>query len=256
MLVGGRSTSEAEARDDPGRVDGDQQAKAFVPSQAVRPTDVSLPSHPSMPSTLAVPGRHSRAVQRFVRALWLLQQSPQMQDESLDESCVETHAAVELRAVGQGRKSRAQLGLGVAVEIPLAGEPGPPGEDSQGDHLACTERRLWSSSHFRRAGLAEVVDHNVEYGEEGVHIEHEESVPFPSGSGGKLTLMCGHLPLKSSSYNSHQAFKRRRDGMGSAMPSAAANDADPDWDDPSTADEAKVIVESSKAAKQERKEID
>jgi hypothetical protein len=40
-----------------------------------------------------------------------------------------------------------------------------------------------------------------------VHIEHEESVPFPSGSVGKPTLEGGHLPLKSSSYNSHQAFK-------------------------------------------------
>src|SRR5215204_1546646 len=227
MLVGGRSTSEAEARDDPSRVDGGQQAKAFVPSQTITPTDVSLPGHPSMPSTLAVPGRHSRAVQRFVRALWRLQQSRQMQDESLDEFCVQTHAAVELRAVGQSRKSRAQLGLGVAVEIPLAGEPGPPGEDSQGDHLASTERRLWSWSHFRRAGVAEVVDHNVECGEEGVHIEHEESVPFPSESGGKPTLECGHLPLKSSSYNSHQAFKEHRLQQSSTLSSAATGNPTP-----------------------------
>jgi hypothetical protein len=56
-------------------------------------------------------------------------------------------------------------------------------------------------------GLAEVVDHDVEYGEEGVHIDHESSVPFPSGSGGKLTLKRGHLLLKSSTDNSHQAFK-------------------------------------------------
>src|SRR5687768_13406749 len=66
LLVRGRSTPEAEACDNPGRVNGGQQAKAFVPSQAITPTDVSLPGHPSMPSTLAVPGRHSRAVQRFV----------------------------------------------------------------------------------------------------------------------------------------------------------------------------------------------
>ena len=39
------------------------------------------------------------------------------------------------------------------------------------------------------------------------------------------------------------------------MPAAAALDADPDGDDPSSADEARVIFESSKAAKQERKEI-
>jgi hypothetical protein len=130
-----------------------------------------------------------------------------MQDESLDEFCAGAHTAVELRAVGQSRKSRAQLALSVAVEVPLAGEPRPPGEDSQRDHLACTERRLWSWFHFRRARLAEVVDHNLECSEEGVHIDHEESVPFPSGSGGKPTLECGHLPLRFSSYNSHQPFK-------------------------------------------------
>src|SRR5215216_5603532 len=45
-------------------------------------------------------------------------------------------------------------------------------------------------------GVAEVVDHNVQCGEEGVHIEHKSSVPFPWGSGSKPTLGCGHLPLK------------------------------------------------------------
>jgi hypothetical protein len=39
-----------------------------------------------------------------------------------------------------------------------------------------------------------------------VHVKHE-SVPFPTGWGGKLTLRCGHLLLKSSPPNSHQAFK-------------------------------------------------
>jgi hypothetical protein len=60
---------------------------------------------------------------------------------------------------------------------------------------------------FRGTALAKVVGHDVECGEEGVHVKHEESVPFPSGSGGKLTLICGHLPLKSQAANSHQASK-------------------------------------------------
>jgi superfamily II DNA or RNA helicase len=59
----------------------------------------------------------------------------------------------------------------------------------------------------------------------------------------------------SSLYALAETLKRRRDGMGSAMPAAAALDADPDGDDPAKADEARVIFESSKAAKQERKEI-
>lgn len=56
--------------------------------------------------------------------------------------------------------------------------------------------------------VAKIVDHDVKCGEEGVHVEHEESVPFPSGSVSKPTLRCGHLPLKSSPCNSHQAFKK------------------------------------------------
>jgi non-specific serine/threonine protein kinase len=55
--------------------------------------------------------------------------------------------------------------------------------------------------------VAKVVDRDVKCGEEGVHVEHEESVPFPRGSGSKPTLERGHLLLKSSSYNSHQALK-------------------------------------------------
>jgi arylsulfatase A-like enzyme len=55
--------------------------------------------------------------------------------------------------------------------------------------------------------LAEIIHDDVEYGEEGVHIEHKSSAPFPSGVVGKPTLTCGRLPLKSSPCNSHQAFK-------------------------------------------------
>src|SRR3989337_2147636 len=59
-----------------------------------------------------------------------------------------------------------------------------------------------------RTGLAEIVHDDVECGEEGVHVEHEESVPFPSGSVlGKPTLIRGHLPLKFLTANSPQAFK-------------------------------------------------
>ena len=47
---------------------------------------------------------------------------------------------------------------------------------------------MWSWLPFWGVGLAEVVDRNVECSEEGVHIEHEESAPFPWGLGGKPTL--------------------------------------------------------------------
>jgi len=99
-----------------------------------------------------------------------------MRDESLDELRTGAHQAVELRAVGQSGESLAQVSLSVAVEIPLAGETAPTGKDGQGKHLALGEGGLGTGPPFWRLGVAEVVDHNVEYGEEGVHIEHKESV--------------------------------------------------------------------------------
>src|SRR5215203_1357085 len=100
------------------------------------------------------------------------------------------------------------MAVGVAVEVSLAGESRPAGEDREGDDLACGKGGLGTGAALLgTVGLAKVIDDDVECGEEGVHVEHE-SVPFPTaGLGGKLTLRRGHLPLKSSAPNSHQAFK-------------------------------------------------
>src|SRR5215208_5278430 len=65
---------------------------------------------------------------------------------------------------------------------------------------------------FWRPRVAEVVCDNVECGYEGVHIDHEESVPIPWGSASKPTLKGRHLPLKSWIYNSYQAFKVPKNG--------------------------------------------
>ena len=131
-----------------------------------------------------------------------------MQGHLLDEIEVVAHAAIELRADGQGGEGVAQASARVTVEIPFACEAGPPGEDGEGDDLAGAQGCLGSGMlSFLRAGLAEVVCDDVECGEEGVHVEHEESVPFPWGSVGKPTLGHGHLPLKFlRADNSHQAF--------------------------------------------------
>jgi hypothetical protein len=55
----------------------------------------------------------------------------------LDGVRMEAHEPVELRALGQGRKRASQMALGVAVEVSLAGESRPSGEDGEGDDLAC-----------------------------------------------------------------------------------------------------------------------
>src|SRR5215211_6062306 len=207
-LVGGRGGPETEASDHPRGIDRAQQREALVPSYGVGPSDVGLSCEPSTSPALGLPDGHRRAVQGLVRTLPALQQGHQLRDESLDEVGVGAYRAVELRTLGQGGEGIPQFGIGVAIEVPLAGKTAPTGKDGQGNDLALGEGCFGTGPSFWRPRVAEVVHYDVKCGEEGVHIEHEESAPFPSGSGGKLTLECGHLPLKSSTYNSHQAFKR------------------------------------------------
>lgn len=73
------------------------------------------------------------------------------------------------------------------------------------------------------------------------------------------------VPLASMVYGKRAAsslhalaetLRRRRDRMGTAMPAAAAYDADPDQEDPAAADEARVLVAESRSARQERRDID
>src|SRR5215208_4512496 len=91
-----------------------------------------------------------------------------MQNESLDEVGVGTYQAVELRTVGQGWEGIPQFGVGVTIEISLAVETTPTGKDGQGKHLAPGEGRLRTWLSFWRLRVAEVVDDDVECGEEGV----------------------------------------------------------------------------------------
>ena len=119
----------------------------------------------------------------------------QMQAYLLDEAQSAAHEAIELRASGRaGKASRSWLGI--AVEIPFAREACPAGEDSEGGDLAGTQGRIGSGVLFLQAGLAEVVDHNVKCGEEGVHVEHESRFLSLRERVGKPTLMGGRLPLK------------------------------------------------------------
>jgi hypothetical protein len=207
-VVLGGSGGESKAGDHPRRVDGHEQAKAFVPSQAIGPPDVGVASKPSLASALRVANGHRRGVQSLVAgvASGILHER-QVQGDLLDEAHAPAHQPVELRAIGQGGEGVVQAPSSVAVEVAFAAEAAPPSEDDQGDYLGVGEGSFGAGSLFRRMGVAEVVDDDLECSEEGVHIEHG-SVPFPWGSGGKPTLVRGHLPLKLSVDNSHQAFKR------------------------------------------------
>ena len=82
---------------------------------------------------------------------------------------MEAHQAVELGTVRKGRECPSQMGLGVAVEVPFAGESRPAGEDREGDDLACGKGGIWAgASLLGTVGPAEVIDDDVECGEEGV----------------------------------------------------------------------------------------
>jgi superfamily II DNA or RNA helicase len=59
----------------------------------------------------------------------------------------------------------------------------------------------------------------------------------------------------SSLYALAETLRRRRDLMGTELPTAAAAAANPDDDDPGAADEAKVIVEQSTSARAEKKAL-
>lgn len=59
----------------------------------------------------------------------------------------------------------------------------------------------------------------------------------------------------SSLYALAETLRRRHDLMGSDVPAAAAMKEDPDFEDPSAQQEARVVVEQSRAAKAEKQEI-
>jgi hypothetical protein len=91
-----------------------------------------------------------------------------MQGHLLYELCARSHAAVELRAIRQGREGTSEVACGVAVEVPLAAKAGPTGEDGEGYDLALGEGRLGAGLPFWPMGVAEVVHHDVKCAKEGV----------------------------------------------------------------------------------------
>jgi hypothetical protein len=82
-----------------------------------------------MPAALGVPDGHRRTIECLVGTSLTLQHLPQLHGDLLDGSRIRAHQAVELGTLGKGRERSSQMCLGVAVEVPFAGEPGPAGED-------------------------------------------------------------------------------------------------------------------------------
>src|SRR5215210_9528800 len=168
-LVGRGGRAETETRDHSARPYRDQQREALVPSYAVGPADVGISGEPSVSPALCVPNGHGRTIERLVGIGLTLQRLPQMQGYLLEGVGVEAHEAVELGTVREGRECSSEMGPGVAVEVPFAGESAPAGEDREGDDLALAQGGWWSgASLFGVLRVAKIVDDDVKCGEEGV----------------------------------------------------------------------------------------
>jgi hypothetical protein len=107
----------------------------------------------------------------------------QVQSHLLDESRLRTHAAVELRAVGQGRESVSEVALGVAVEVPLAGEPAEASEDGEGEDLAFGEGGRRAGPLFWPMRVAGVVRDDGESAVRKVSLSRAWVGSFPFGIG-------------------------------------------------------------------------
>src|SRR5215204_4841113 len=65
-LIFGRSRGETETCYDARGINSDEQAKSFVPSQTIAPSDVGGAGQPSLTPSLGISDRHGRAVQGLV----------------------------------------------------------------------------------------------------------------------------------------------------------------------------------------------
>src|SRR5215210_2756273 len=167
-LVGYGGGPETKARYGSRWSDSSQKGEAFVPPYTVGPTDVGLSGEPAIPPALGVSDGHGRTVQGLVSTLRSLHQLREVQGHLLDKVRLRAQEAVELGAIRKGKEGLSEVACSVAVEIPLAGEPAPAGEDGQGNDLALTEGGLGTRPPFWRVGVAEVLDRKVECSEEGV----------------------------------------------------------------------------------------
>jgi hypothetical protein len=79
LLVGGRSGTEVKASYDSHRVDSHKETEAFVPSQAIAPSNVGAADQPSTTPALCISDGHSRAVQCFIGTSLSLHQLRQVQ---------------------------------------------------------------------------------------------------------------------------------------------------------------------------------
>jgi hypothetical protein len=97
-----------------------------------------------------------------------------MQREGDDDRQVGTLEAVELAAVGQVGKERAQVAIGPAPKPAFGAKLGPLAEDGERDDFTDTQRGQGTRMRcrFGHLGLAEGIDLDVQRDQAGLGIEH------------------------------------------------------------------------------------
>src|SRR6266568_3897165 len=160
--------------------------------------NLTQPCQPACATPLGVSRRNARTVQRFIQAVLCLHLIHQMPTEGHDDITLLPLQPIELLALGQGRKCRAQVAHHIAVESAFAGKLCPLSKHSQGHHLATGQRRRWSRAMFlsKALRLAKIIDHHVQCSQKGITI-HQSKLLFLVNGIDKLTVGYGCLSFKS-----------------------------------------------------------
>src|SRR5437867_4133359 len=147
--------------------------QAFIPADAITPANIGDTRQPARTAPFRIARRHTRGIKRFIEASLCMELLAQIQKERDQGLALLAQEPVELGAIGQGRKSSAQMMLRVPIEIALALKMAPLPEDCQRHHFTPCERRCRGSEGLRwQRVLAEIVDHDIQCGQKGVRVDH------------------------------------------------------------------------------------
>ncbi len=125
QLVMGAGGSKAKAGHHPSRIHTEPQMKAFVPADAITPTDISLTSQPAQAASLGVSCHSGCTLEYFIEAVLGLQEVDEEQREGADGITMLSHESIELASIWQAWKHRSQVMLPIAVKRSFALKTAP-----------------------------------------------------------------------------------------------------------------------------------
>lgn len=183
-----------------------EQMKPFIPANAVTPANIGLACQPAAAAPLGIACRNARTVQRFIQAALRLHVLNQEQTERHDDVAIVALQAIELFAIGQGRKGRLQVTLRIAVEGAFTGKLPLLAKHRQRHDFATRERCLGSRSmfHIEAVRLAKIINHHVQCCQKGILIYHRELLFLSELA--RQAHCRPQMPFFQVLSNSHQTF--------------------------------------------------